>query len=130
LPKRGIITSGCGGGVTFEEPEADIEPLTSELQISPERLFALFRQLHIPDSLHARARGVHASGLTDGEKIIALAEDVGRHNTLDKLRGSCLLPDYRLAQLADVVVYCHGACMGHHADRLCPSGNDEGLHPT
>lgn len=91
LPKRGIITSGCGGGVTFEEPEADIEPLTSELQISPERLFALFRQLHIPDSLHARARGVHASGLTDGEKIIALAEDVGRHNTLDKLRGSCLL---------------------------------------
>ena len=91
LPKRGIITSGCGGGVTFEEPEADIDPLKSELQISPERLFALFRQLHIPDSLHARARGVHASGLTDGEKIIALAEDVGRHNTLDKLRGSCLV---------------------------------------
>jgi FdhD protein len=91
LPKRGIITSGCGGGVTFEEPEADIEPIKSELKISPERLFALFRQLHIPDGLHARARGVHASGLTDGEKIIALAEDVGRHNTLDKLRGSCLL---------------------------------------
>jgi len=93
LPQRGIITSGCGGGVTFEEPEADIEPLISELQISPERLFTLFRELHIPDSLHARARGVHASGLTDGDKILALAEDVGRHNTMDKLRGLCLVQD-------------------------------------
>ncbi|MGB2896370.1 MAG: formate dehydrogenase accessory sulfurtransferase FdhD [Anaerolineales bacterium] len=100
LPRRGIITSGCGRGVTFEEPEADIQPLTSELQISPERLFALFRQLHIPDSLHARARGVHASGLTDGEKILALAEDVGRHNTLDKLHGSCLMQDIATEGLA------------------------------
>ena len=100
LPRRGIITSGCGGGVTFEEPDADIQPLISELKISPERLFALFRQLHIPDSLHARARGVHASGLTDGEKIIALAEDVGRHNTLDKLNGSCLLQDIATEGLA------------------------------
>lgn len=89
LPNHGIITSGCGGGVTFEEPEADIEILNGELQISPERLFDRFRELHVSDSLHARARGVHASGLTDGEDVLALAEDIGRHNTMDKLRGMC-----------------------------------------
>ena len=75
--------------VTFEEPEADIEILNDELQISPEQLFDRFRELHVPDSLHARARGVHASGLTDGEEVLALAEDIGRHNTMDKLRGMC-----------------------------------------
>lgn len=90
LPRGAIVTSGCGGGVTFEVPDAEMPPLTSDLRIRPERLFDLFRKLHIPDGLHARARGVHASGLTDGERVLALMEDVGRHNTIDKLRGACL----------------------------------------
>jgi FdhD protein len=90
IPERRIITSGCGGGVTFEEPEIGLDRVEADLRITPGELFAMFRRLHFPDSLHARARGVHASGLTDGEQILALAEDVGRHNTIDKIRGICL----------------------------------------
>lgn len=89
-PKREIITSGCGGGVTFDDPESGIIPLEDDRQLQPERLFELFNQLHLPGSLHARARGVHASGLSDGERMLMVVEDVGRHNTLDKLRGGCL----------------------------------------
>jgi len=90
IPERRVITSGCGGGVTFDEPGQALDRVESDLCILPEKLFDLFRKLHISDSLHARARGVHASGLTDGEQILALAEDIGRHNTIDKVMGICL----------------------------------------
>lgn len=90
LPKRVIITSGCGGGVTFSEPEEGVQPLPDGSEIDPEKLFELFQELHSPESLHAEARGVHTAGLSDGSSILALAEDVGRHNTIDKLVGQCL----------------------------------------
>lgn len=90
IPERRVITSGCGGGVTFEQPEVTVGHVEADLRMTPDQLFAMFRRLHFPDSLHARARGVHASGLSDGKQIFALAEDVGRHNTIDKIVGMCL----------------------------------------
>lgn len=89
--QRVVITSGCGGGVTFDDPSVDIKPLQDAMRTTPEALFDLFRRLNFPGGLYARARGVHASGLTDGVNLLALAEDVGRHNTIDKLAGECLL---------------------------------------
>jgi FdhD protein len=89
IPKRRVITSGCGGGVTFEQPGMALGHIDVDVVMTPGELFDMFRRLHFPDSLHARARGVHASGLTDGNKILALAEDVGRHNTIDKITGIC-----------------------------------------
>ncbi len=100
IPKHRVITSGCGGGVTFDSPDHAIAQVTHDLNVSTDRLFDLFRRLHFPDSLHARARGVHASGLSDGEQIVALAEDVGRHNTIDKINGICLLEEIPTTGLA------------------------------
>ena len=37
------------------------------------------------------SRGVHCSAISDGEHILKLADDIGRHNTLDKLMGYILL---------------------------------------
>jgi FdhD protein len=91
-PERRIITSGCGGGVTFTDPEVGIEPLKSQLTIDPELLRSSFRKLQTPFSLYARSRGVHAAGLLDPktEELAVVVEDVGRHNTIDKLTGCCL----------------------------------------
>lgn len=91
-PERIIITSGCGGGVTFTDPEVGIEPLHSEITLNPELLHQSFRKLQPPNSLYARSRGVHAAGLLDPrtQEMIAVVEDVGRHNTIDKLTGCCL----------------------------------------
>jgi FdhD protein len=91
-PERVIITSGCGGGVTFDDPSIGIEPLESDLRIEPELLHRMFRKLQPPNSLYARSRGVHAAGLLDPEtaELVAIVEDVGRHNTIDKLTGCCL----------------------------------------
>lgn len=89
-PERAIVTSGCGGGVTFTDPGLDQAPLPEGRGVEPEVLLRLFNSLHQADSLHARARGVHAAALSDGDRVLAMVEDVGRHNTVDKLRGACL----------------------------------------
>jgi FdhD protein len=89
-PRRKIITSGCSGGQTFSDLAAHLEPVTGSISVTPERLSLLMTQLQSQDSLYARARGVHTSGLSDGERLVLIAEDVGRHNTLDRLRGECL----------------------------------------
>ncbi len=86
-----IITSGCSGGLTFADLSAAIAPPTHERSIHPERLGELIVRLQDQDSLYARARGVHSSALSDGEDLVVVAEDIGRHNTLDRLRGECLL---------------------------------------
>jgi FdhD protein len=90
-PRRKIITSGCGGGVTFRDSSTAIQPLDVDLTVDPELLFELFTRLQQPDSLYARARGVHTAGLADGERLLCTVEDVGRHNTIDKLQGIALM---------------------------------------
>ena len=90
-PTRLILTSGCGGGVTFDDLSKTVEPLNSQVTLSPKRLSQLMIEMQQRGTLYARSRGVHTSALSDGETIVVLAEDVGRHNTVDKLRGACLL---------------------------------------
>jgi FdhD protein len=90
-PKRRVLTSGCGGGTTFHDPAEDMPPIETDVHTTPEELNDLMDRLHAPGSLHARARGVHTSALSDGRGILFLAEDVGRHNTIDKLAGMAML---------------------------------------
>ena len=90
-PEKRILTSGCGGGITFDDLSGDRPPLESDLRISAAQVSALMRQLNESAALYRASRGVHTSALTDGERLLVLAEDVGRHNTLDKIRGACLL---------------------------------------
>jgi FdhD protein len=90
-PRRMILTSGCGGGVTFDDLTAAHPPVTEEIHVSPDRLWDLMDALYGRAHLYSEARGVHTSAWSDGERIILAAEDVGRHNTLDKLRGKALL---------------------------------------
>ena len=89
-PRRRIITSGCGGGLTFADLAAHQEPVTAQLAIEPRVIGELMVKLQTRDSLYARARGVHTSALSDGKQLVVVAEDIGRHNTIDRLRGECL----------------------------------------
>ncbi len=93
LPRRLIMTSGCGGGVTFEDMSSAFPPLQSDLQATPAQLWELMGQLNRAARLYSQARGVHTSTLNDLEGPLLVAEDVGRHNTLDKLRGLALLQE-------------------------------------
>jgi FdhD protein len=88
--RRKILTSGCGRGLTFDDVLSEVQPVDEDLSIEPDALAQRFTELHEPGSLHARARGVHSAGLSDGNAVLALTEDIGRHNAIDKLMGACM----------------------------------------
>ncbi|HEX5838874.1 MAG TPA: formate dehydrogenase accessory sulfurtransferase FdhD [Anaerolineales bacterium] len=86
-------TSGCTGGVTAVDALArvDVSFRGDTLRVEPEAVGQLVEQLFDSQSLYRETGGVHTSALSDGEKIVIVAEDIGRHNTLDKIAGLCLM---------------------------------------
>ncbi|HEY75819.1 MAG TPA: formate dehydrogenase accessory sulfurtransferase FdhD [Thermoflexia bacterium] len=90
LPGLPTVTSGCSGGTTFETVKEEREPLTSRVNITPERVVWWMQRLHRAADLHRAVGGVHTSALAEGDRLVHIVEDVGRHNTVDKLAGYCL----------------------------------------
>ncbi len=89
-PSRKILTSGCSGGVTFDTLVQRLPPLPESPGATVDQLVAGMAALLASGRLYPQTRGVHTSILWRGGQVLAAAEDVGRHNTLDKLRGHCL----------------------------------------
>ena len=87
---RRIITSGCGGGLTFDDLSQSRAPLDLNTSITPEQLFARMHEMYRAGQLYPVTQGIHTSALTDGERLLVVAEDVGRHNTIDRLLGKAL----------------------------------------
>jgi len=70
---------------------ANPSPAVGGMTLAPEQVTALVNQLFAAQDLYQTAGGVHTSALSDGKRILIAAEDIGRHNTLDKIAGRCLL---------------------------------------
>jgi FdhD protein len=91
LPTERILTSGCGGGITFRIDHRLFPRLRSRLQVSPAQLAARMRDLFAAAVLYKASRGIHGAALCDPDRVLLMAEDVGRHNAVDKLKGEALL---------------------------------------
>jgi len=91
LPRRMILTTGCGGGVTGQELSKEFPALESSYRTEPALLLRLMRQLQGAARLYNAVRGVHTAVLGDESGLLASAEDVGRHNAVDKVAGQALL---------------------------------------
>jgi FdhD protein len=88
LPTRRTVTSGCGGGVTFQTQGQKVD---SGLVVTPTEVLSLMKQFLKQMELYRLCGGVHASALSDTRDLLVVSEDIGRHNTLDKIQGECLL---------------------------------------
>ena len=86
-------TSGCTGGVTAVDALArvDVSFNGDQPRVRPEAVGHLVEQFFEAQTLYRKTGGVHSSALCDGEKIVVIADDIGRHNTLDKISGLCLM---------------------------------------
>jgi len=91
-----IVTSSCGmcGSKNISNMKEGLKPVGDTLRVSPDVLRNVTQQMCNGQDLFARTGGTHAAVIfsADGE-IIAMGEDIGRHNALDKAIGKCLLDD-------------------------------------
>lgn len=92
-PSKWTRTSGCSGGMTavdsIERPRG--VAASNGLVLPASGICHLVERLLDAQDIYRATGGVHTSALTDGERVIFSAEDIGRHNTLDKLAGLCLM---------------------------------------
>ena len=84
-------TSGCTGGFSTEEAEQKTKPVLNGGLISPQEINRMVNDLFENQQIYNQVGGVHTSILSDGANSIIMAEDIGRHNTLDKISGRYLL---------------------------------------
>ncbi len=86
-PAQWQRTSGCGAGVTRADVDQSVSRLPTPGHISPDDLLNCMDLLVKSQTVYREARGIHSSALTDGHRLFYHVEDIGRHNTLDKLAG-------------------------------------------
>lgn len=95
LERHFFTTSACGlcGKASIESLSArGLSPVSGDSTVSAKVLRGLPEKLRKAQQLFDLTGGLHAAALFDLEgNLIALREDIGRHNAMDKLVGWALL---------------------------------------
>jgi FdhD protein len=103
------MNSSCGmcGRRTLESLDVDAPALPVRWTVDAATIVQLPDRLRAAQRAFAETGGLHAAGLFDGSGHLQLsAEDVGRHNAVDKLLGR-MLQDRRLP-LGDSMLFVSG----------------------
>jgi FdhD protein len=100
LAFKRIFTSGCGRGVVFSTSLDLINrvKIPTAQAIESSVILDLMRTFLSRSEEHKKTGGVHSAALADPAGIIIHADDIGRHNAVDKVVGRALkegvvLPD-------------------------------------
>jgi formate dehydrogenase accessory protein FdhD len=81
-----------GGGRTAYSAESTLPQIKSDVVVSKRTIFSAMKKLFTSALLYLETEGVHTAGLFNTKAMpICIAEDIGRHNTLDKIIGYTLL---------------------------------------
>jgi FdhD protein len=99
LPERltPVLTSGCGAGISFSFNAGAPQPAPPETVFSAQAVFAAMREMAHLSERYGRHGGIHSAAVSDGSRILLHAEDLGRHNTIDRLAGQALFMGIELA---------------------------------
>ena len=125
--RKRILTSGCGRGVTFS---LDVVPVGEGMRVRPEQIMEWMETLLDRAEGYKEHGGTHTAGLFGEGGLEILVEDIGRHNTIDRIGGEALLADLPTAGKAiltsgrissDMLVKCSRLGAGIAASRTSPT---------
>ena len=87
-----LIVTACTSSPRGPVSGLNLPKVTSDLQVDAERILEMTAELNRRSSVHLRTGGTHAAMLCSEEgEVLSFAEDVGRHNAVDKVIGSMVL---------------------------------------
>ncbi|MBU4174923.1 MAG: formate dehydrogenase accessory sulfurtransferase FdhD [Actinobacteria bacterium] len=103
VPERFILLDGYQGGRLVGSGCADALPLyrsvdglglskvSSEYRVTSNHVIEIMRELQKAGTTFKKSGGTHSCAIRTAEAITFHAEDIGRHNALDKIVGRCFL---------------------------------------
>lgn len=90
--EKAIIASGCGHAIVLD---GELPDEICHKDIDHKKLYSTADILEIGGKLirsgriHKETRGTHSAAIFDGPRLIISAEDISRHNAVDKVVGWC-----------------------------------------
>ena len=111
--RRRVLASGCGSVTTILGSLSSVprrRGMVSEPDLPRTRM--LFKSLFARGERYNETGGVHAAALSDGEQLLYHAEDIGRHNAVDKVMGAAIQAG---RQPADLILLVTGRISGELA---------------
>ncbi|HQA49569.1 MAG: formate dehydrogenase accessory sulfurtransferase FdhD [Syntrophomonadaceae bacterium] len=87
---RRHIASCCGksrAGLYFINDARQLKPIEADLQVDAQYLLNTINALEERSVTFRLTGGVHNAALADGDEILCMFEDIGRHNAVDKVIG-------------------------------------------
>jgi FdhD protein len=94
MQRNFYTTSSCGvcGKASLDQVEVSCAPIPRGPTVAASTILALPDALRRSQRIFEQTGGLHGAGLFDPSgSLIAMREDVGRHNAVDKLVGGALL---------------------------------------
>jgi len=85
-----ITTSRRVAGITFEK-KRNLEKVKDDFSLGAKALWNVFEEFQGKSDLFSLTGCFHIAALSDGETILVFAEDIGRHNAVDKVIGYSIL---------------------------------------
>ncbi len=97
IPAEDVLTeemaiSRCLGGVTLNK-KREFEKVKHNFSITFEALKTIFNEFQEKSESFRLTGCFHSAALSDGERILVFAEDIGRHNAVDKVLGYSILEE-------------------------------------
>lgn len=101
--QTGEKTSGCGSSLssTLRGSRADF----FRIKLRPENILIKMHQFQLDSALFLQTGGVHRAGLIRNDKLLFAADDIGRHNAVDKVIGMAIEHDI---DFKDCYLLCSG----------------------
>lgn len=102
LPERlqPTLTSGCGTGIAYNLPQNLFSAAERQRRYTSSDLFRLMKELNGRTEQYRSHGGIHSAAIGDESGLLLFAEDIGRHNTLDRLAGEALFKQIDLQDKA------------------------------
>jgi FdhD protein len=93
LKRNFVMSSSCGvcGKTSIDSIRRRVAPASDSARVAPATLLSLPEKLRAGQRVFAETGGLHGAAIFSlGGKMLAIREDVGRHNAVDKVIGHAL----------------------------------------